>query len=1148
MRIIVAVLSWLMIGIAAAAGTEDAFQAGKRLGEGSRQNAASQISAGNAMGKIPSYGEPTYLNNLFLGGKGELTSYGNATVQLCATANPNPDPIRRQECEAVNFLSRNRNTLSLSKNDQMFSKAKQIRENAENTFQSLGAGTMGNSTSCTNRVERTQEIYATETCTNIAELEERQCTMGRVLNIEERNNYKCEEIKGTIFEATCQNTQVVQCQDKKYNLYNMQWQVIGWWKPDGTVYWKSSYGRWRKNEPTPPKYWGKIIWNNAPWYFDSNYNIFYDDGITALKVATWRNGYMLKDLNGNVHGAWFPDGSLYWDGVMGSWRQAQPKQPEYKGAARWIDGKNYDVTWDNYCAGCGGVTLSISGNTWSYTQSYSGPFEPSTIKGRAYYQGNWYDVRNDNYVPAAGVYVTISGNKWYYGLYSGPFEPNTIKGRAYYQGNWYDVRNDNYVPAAGVYVNISGNTWYYNDSKSGSFTYYPQIPPEFPYEISWGGLVWYVDSSGYIYNQQKQKAAQATTDTNVLTDLNGVPHGYYKVTSDTGGILVWDNIPGTFEAQTPTPPKFWGSFIAGGELFNFQQPNSAGMLFSSFGDTQIGYFERLPTCTVQNSDGTCASWPVEGTCTASPGNCSAPSSMCKDLTPVCVDNTPCKTINGVTACLKSASNIPSNATRLDIDCWQLTQKYECLQPESNKTCSAFTQNAECEITSQQCIKNDTLFYTGCLDTTYYASCRTPLPVIPSNAEWLGKSFALVSSDYNQEPCKDLATNPDCMPANSVCTSTTPPSPLPPGITSEQAAPDGCYQKQNTYLCMTGRVDTSECDGYASNPNCTFQSSQCDPEDILNGKCIFETKTYRCLSSPSETRTVTDCQGQLFCIDGKCFDQGYENDTDFAQAVSLMEAAREAGTYIDQNSFEIFKGAGSKCTVKKWSNCCKKKGGGGKMSNASLALSVAGKGAKLFGSPYMYDAMFSSDIPFLVNRAIDAWNATAWTSTASFFGFQFSFSTTAGLQFVTFDPYSFALQVGMMVLQEMLSCDQSEQILSLKRGQNLCVEVGRYCSTKVFNKCIEKKFSYCCFNSRLARIINEQGRAQIGKGWGSPKSPDCSGFTPAEFERLDFSRMDLSEFMAEVMANVKMPDVGTIGQNIQSEVQRRVQNYYQRGSQ
>ena len=73
----------------------------------------------------------------------------------------------------------------------------------------------------------------------------------------------------------------------------------------------------------------------------------------------------------------------------------------------------------------------------------------------------------------------------------------------------------------------------------------------------------------------------------------------------------------------------------------------------------------------------------------------------------------------------------------------------------------------------------------------------------------------------------------------------------------------------------------------------------------------------------------------------------------------------------------------------------------------------------------------------------------------------------------------------MIVQEMLSCEQKEQILALRRGQNLCHEVGSDCSKKlpVVKTCIERTKSYCCFNSRLAKIINEQGRAQIGKGWG-----------------------------------------------------------------
>lgn len=1127
------------------------FSDAKTFAKGKLQGQFDAINRGTAQGVIPSYGSPTYDNSLFLNGQGDPGPYGLAKVAICGATSSaySQDSMARQECEAVNFLARSRNTYTLDRNDPMFSRAKQISQNAESMFTSLGLGTMGSSTTCTSKVEQTPDIYSTETCTNLAEYEERQCTMGRILNTEERNNYRCDEIKGTIFESTCQSTQTVQCQDKRYNLYNTQGAVIGWWQPDGTVYWKSSYGRWGKNSPTPPKYWGKIIWNNAPWYFDQYFNIFYDDGTTAYKVATWRNGYMLKDLGGTVHGAWFSDGSFYWDGVRGSWRQAPSTQPTYKGAATWTNGQNYDVTWQNYCAGCGGVTLTISGNSWSYGQSYSGQYQASTIKGKALYNGTWYDVRTDNYVIGVGVYVTISGSTWSYSGLSGQYQASTIKGKALYNGTWYDVSTSNYVAGAGIYVTISGSTWSYSATQSGAFTYYPSVPPEFAYEISWGGAVWYADSSGYIYDAQKVKIAQATSEANLLLDLTGVPHGYFTGTTDTSGIVVWDNLSGTWQIETATPPAFWGSFVAGGEVVNFQQPSSSGMLFNSFGDVQVGSFERLPTCTTQNTDGTCSTWTHEGTCTASPGSCSAPSSMCQSLAPTCTDSTPCKTINGITACLRTASNIPSYATRLDIDCWQLTQKYECLQPVSDKTCNVFTQNADCTITSQQCIQNDTLFYTGCLDTAYYASCRTPIPVVPSNATWLGKTISLISSDYDQAPCQSLATNPSCTAANSTCVSTTPSSPLPTGITSEQAAPDGCYQRQDTYSCLTGRTDTSECDVYASNSACTQQSSTCDPESLVAGVCTMEDVTYRCLSQPGQSQTVMDCQGQLLCMNGGCFDTGYENDPDFARAMALMESSREAGTYLDPDTIEIFKGFSSKCKVKLFGlkNCCKKSGGGGGMNNSSLALNVATQSGKFFGSPYMYDAMYASDIPWLVDRAVDAWSATAWTSTTSFYGATFSFSPTAGLQFVEFDPVSFSVQIGLMVLQDLMSCDQSEQILAMKRGQNLCTDVGSYCSQKlpIVKTCIERTKSYCCFNSRLARIINEQGRVQIGKGFGSAKSPDCSGFTQDEFAAIDFSQIDMSEFIAEIMKNVKMPNIESMSQQTSITVQQKLQNYYER---
>jgi conjugal transfer mating pair stabilization protein TraN len=337
-----------------------------------------------------------------------------------------------------------------------------------------------------------------------------------------------------------------------------------------------------------------------------------------------------------------------------------------------------------------------------------------------------------------------------------------------------------------------------------------------------------------------------------------------------------------------------------------------------------------------------------------------------------------------------------------------------------------------------------------------------------------------------------------------------------------------------------------------------------------------------MSAPSKTNTVTDCSGQLFCQDGKCFDKGYENDPDFARTMALMEAAREAGTYMDPNSMQIFKGFDSRCRIKLFglANCCKKSGGGGSYSNNLLFNIVAQSGGQAFsyGSRYVYDALYESDAPDWMVKGMAAMldidpektssALSQWSPSFSLYGFTASTGTIApgfiasklgiapiplgefgGLKFA-FDPTSFAIQIGLMVLQDLMSCEQSEQILAMRRGQNLCHEVGTYCSKKlpVVKTCIEKTKSYCCFNSRLARIINEQGRAQIGKGWGSGESPNCSGFTQSEFEAIDFSRIDLSEFMSEIMANIKMPNIQGMTQNVQGVVQQKMQNYYQRGSQ
>jgi hypothetical protein len=86
---------------------------------------------------------------------------------------------------------------------------------------------------------------------------------------------------------------------------------------------------------------------------------------------------------------------------------------------------------------------------------------------------------------------------------------------------------------------------------------------------------------------------------------------------------------------------------------------------------------------------------------------------------------------------------------------------------------------------------------------------------------------------------------------------------------------------------------------------------------------------------------------------------------------------------------------------------------------------------------------------------------------------------------------------------------------------------------ILGTCLETTQSYCCFNSRLARVLNEQGRAQLGRGWGGAKNPDCAGFSLAQLQTLDFSRMDLTEFYAEIAPT--LPDVGALANKARNRV-------------
>lgn len=110
-------------------------------------------------------------------------------------------------------------------------------------------------------------------------------------------------------------------------------------------------------------------------------------------------------------------------------------------------------------------------------------------------------------------------------------------------------------------------------------------------------------------------------------------------------------------------------------------------------------------------------------------------------------------------------------------------------------------------------------------------------------------------------------------------------------------------------------------------------------------------------------------------------------------------------------------------------------------------------------------------------------------------------------------------VAMILVQVIWACEQSEFELGAKRQLKSCTFTGSYCKKKVLGTCIEKRETYCCFNSPLSRIIQEQAQSQLGV---SLKESGCLGMTFDMLAELDWDQIDLSEWIGILVQTGNMP--------------------------
>jgi conjugal transfer mating pair stabilization protein TraN len=323
-------------------------------------------------------------------------------------------------------------------------------------------------------------------------------------------------------------------------------------------------------------------------------------------------------------------------------------------------------------------------------------------------------------------------------------------------------------------------------------------------------------------------------------------------------------------------------------------------------------------------------------------------------------------------------------------------------------------------------------------------------------------------------------------------------------------------------------------------------------------------------------STLDCAGPVRCMGEDCLDTTPEASDDFAAAVAALEAAQMAASDMDctGGTCVVFSGEAMECkkAVGGIVNCCTTPDGisladylalvfaMGKLDNALMGLDTGNtlRGSwETLRSPVAsawseVTRSFTSVANNLMGKtaaeasdalaqvSLDAFKQAVMRQTAQWVADLFGeaaanslFTVNGGAAFVGGNLQAGSIQLGgligtalswvmaaymiytvaVILIQLIWTCEQEEFELGAKRELKSCHDVGSYCKSKLLTACIERRKAYCCFNTPLARILNEQIRPQLGRGWGEADAPDCSGIAVSDFARVDWDRVNLDEWLA-----------------------------------
>ena len=447
----------------------------------------------------------------------------------------------------------------------------------------------------------------------------------------------------------------------------------------------------------------------------------------------------------------------------------------------------------------------------------------------------------------------------------------------------------------------------------------------------------------------------------------------------------------------------------------------------------------------------------------------------------------------------------------------------CTEKLTQNVCpSGYTFNASTnsctETTTESACPNGTLNGSTCteqLTTTpictnssyYYYDSSTntcqPLTQGPS----CSSGYTLNGSECTASPTTNTSTSPatyDCPNGTTVASSTDTctTTPICSSGYSYNSSNNLCYPTVSSSVTCPGAYTPSSGSSTQTESACpsgyNYDSSSNDCINISNMSACpsgftLDTYTGLCLANicpygspqyqaPGQANSCVETAGSntYYCSSEDCYNNAV--NTPQSSLETLPPAQTNNGTVTSKGcsgSIYIFPGKAIQCTRYLLGNCCshtKYMFGSGSCSASDQTTAQA----------LIYDEKYSPPVPVYDGS-------------------------------------------GNINASQEESCPPS----SIVGGDYSCGQVGEtaymgsYCSEHLIGNlgpCLATSAVFCKFSGLLATIIQIQGRAQLSGGpdamsWGSAQSPNCSGFTPSQFQALNFSKMNLTEYINVIKTQV-----------------------------